>query len=172
MTQSTIIGEGAFENTVRTQVNANFTELYGRGNGTTLAGGSTRTLTAADAGKTILLDTAAGTTITLPASTGTGLVYKFIVSVLATSNSHKIQVANATDAMDGYVFYRDDTADAANAFFATAGTSDTITLNRTTTGSVVIGESITITDLTLARFHVEGFSACTGTPATPFTAAV
>lgn len=128
------------------------------------------------AGKTILLDTAAGSTCTLPAATGSGLKYRFIVQTLATSNNHIIKVANATDTMQGYIFSRDDTADAAVAFFAVAGTSDTITLNRTTTGSVVVGEMIEIEDVKVStsvnRYQVTGMIANTGTPATPFSATV
>lgn len=138
-----------------------------------IAAGSALTLTlATHGGKRIFLDTAAGSTVTLPASTGSGATYTFVVSVLATSNSHIIKVANVSDAMQGYIFTRDDTADAANAFFATAGTSDTITLNRTTTGSVVIGEVIRVIDIALNKFQVEGFIANSGTPATPFSATV
>lgn len=140
---------------------------------TSIAAGSALTLTEkVHNGRVINLDTAAGSTVTLPASTGNGAVYTFRVSVLATSNSHVIKVANASDAMEGFVFLRDDTSDNAVAFFATAGTSDTITLNRTTTGSVVVGETITITDVALNRFLVNGFVANTGVPATPFSAAV
>lgn len=172
MAQQTLTLEGCFTGDQRKKINDNFTELYGIGNGSTIACGSARTMTTSDAGKTVFLDTASGSTATLPASSGSGYVYKFVVSVLATSNSHVIKVANSTDAMDGFIFTRDDTSDAANAFFAVAGTSDTITLNRTTTGSVVIGETITITDIASGRYHVEGFIANTGTPATPFSATV
>lgn len=172
MTQQTITFEGCLASDTRKQLNDNFNELYSKANSSTIACGSSRTMTTADAGKTVFLDTAAGSTAILPASSGSGNVYKFVVSLLATSNNHIIKVANSTDAMDGFIFTRDDTSDAANAFFAVAGTSDTITLNRTTTGSVVIGETITITDIASGRYHVEGFIANTGTPATPFSATV
>ena len=135
-----------------------------------IAAGSALTLTEkVHNGRTINLDTLTGSTVTLPASTGNGAVYKFVVSVLATSHSHVIKVANGTDAMQGFVFSRDDTSDNAVSFFAIAGTSDTITLNRSTFGSVVVGETITITDIALNRFQVEGFIANTGVPATPFS---
>lgn len=135
--------------------------------------GSSLSMNALVHGNGILkLDTAAGSTATLPAATGSGKKYTFVVTVIATSNSHVIKVANSSDAMQGYVFSRDDTSDNAVAFFATAGTSDTITLNRTTTGSVVVGEVITITDIAANRYQVEGMIANSGTPATPFSAAV
>lgn len=135
--------------------------------------GSTLTLNQkTHANSTVKLDTATGSVVTLPAATGSGLTYTFIVTTLATSNSHIVKVANASDAMQGYVFSRDDTSDNAVAFMATAGTSDTITLNRSTTGSVVVGEVIRITDIAANRYQVEGFIANTGTPATPFSATV
>lgn len=121
---------------------------------------------------TFNLDTLTGSTATLPAATGSGAKYTFIVTVLATSNSHVIKVANSLDAMQGFIFTRDDTADAANSFFAVAGTSDTITLNRSTTGSVVLGEFIEVIDIGVNKYQVGGFIANTGTPATPFSATV
>lgn len=138
-----------------------------------IAAGSTKVLNQVDhANRTIKLDTATGSTVTLPPATGSGFSYKFVVSALATSNSHIVKVANAADSMQGYVFSRDDTSDNAVSFFAVAGTSDTITLNRTTTGSVTVGESFVITDFAANRYQVEGFISNTGTPATPFSAAV
>lgn len=142
-------------------------------NASTVAVGSTLAMSQdTHGGKTLLLDTATGSVATLPASTGSGAVYTFIVSALATSNSHVIQAANSSDAMQGFVFSRDDTSDNAVSFFAVAGTSDTITLNRSDTGSVVVGETIKVTDIAANRYQVEGFIANTGTPATPFSAAV
>lgn len=139
-----------------------------------VAAGSSLTLTVAEHnGKTIKLDTAAGSTVTLPAATGSGAVYKFIVTTLATSNSHKIQTSATTEHLQGYVFVVDtDTTDSAEGFFAVSGTSDTITLNRSTTGSVTLGETITITDVAATLHAVEGFTSGTGDLATPFSAAV
>lgn len=136
------------------------------------AAGATLTLTTADFGKIVKLDTAAGSVVTLPAATGSGGNFTFVVSALATSNSHIVKVANATDTMQGIIFSRDDTSDNAVAFAATAGTSDTITLNRTTTGSVVIGETITVQDFASGIWQVLGFITNSGTPATPFSATV
>ena len=47
----------------------------------------------------LVFNRAAGVTVTLPAATGTGHSYKFFVNTSVTSNSYKIQVANATDIM-------------------------------------------------------------------------
>lgn len=140
----------------------------------TQAAGATYTVNSdADAGKTIHLDTLAGSVVTLPASTGSGKKFRFVVSVLATSNSHKVQVANGTDVMRGIIHgVRTDSGNAVLGF-ATTSTSDTITLNRTTTGSVNIGEWIEVEDYALNVWLVKGMLSSTGAAfATPFTAAV
>ena len=137
-----------------------------------IAGGATLTVTAAThAGKIIALDTAAGTIITLPAATGTGNVYKFLVTVTATSNSHIIQVANATDEFRGYVVQDASEATAPNIFWA-ADNDDTITLNRTTTGLAAQGEYFCVIDAVSGVFFVQGYSQASGIEATPFSNAV
>lgn len=137
-----------------------------------VAGGGTLTMTeAAHAGKTIALDTAAGSVITLPTSTGGGAVYKFLVTVTATSNSHIIKVGNATDEFRGFVFQDADTATAPNTWWA-ADNDDTITLNRTTTGLAAQGEYFEIVDAVAGHFFVRGYSQASGTEATPFSATV
>jgi hypothetical protein len=110
-----------------------------------VAAGSTKTLTvAANNRQTIKLDTATGSVVTLPAATGSGAKFKFLVTVKATSNSHVIQVANASDFMIGTIEgVSDDPATVKGWIAANSGTvgtnSDTITLNRSTTGSVSVG---------------------------------
>lgn len=134
-------------------------------------GGAARTLVAADAGKMIQLDTAAGTTITLPAAEGTGNIYGFVTTVIATSNSHVVKVANATDVMTGALAVVDN-ADGTVTNFGTVAASDTITLNRTDTGSVKIGERFFVQDIKAGYWSVWGVIVATGTEATPFSAAV
>lgn len=137
-----------------------------------VAAGSTLTLTQAEhEGRTICLDTAAGSTVTLPQATGSGAIYKFVVSVIATSNSHIIKVANATDVIQGLVFVATTSSDNAEVF-QTSATSDTITLNRTTTGSVIRGEWFELIDAVSGVFLCKGMTSATGTEATPFSAAV
>lgn len=139
----------------------------------TVACGTALTFVAAThGGRRVLLDTATGSTLTLPAATGSQLEIEVAVSVLATSNSHIIKVANASDIMVGFVANQD--TDTGNAFagFNTTTTSDTITLNRGTTGSVTIGERFKLTDVKANVWMVEGYTTSTGAPATPFSATV
>ena len=126
------------------------------------------------AGRTLLLGEVGGNaavTLTLPAATGTGAVYKFIVSVTNTSN-YKIQVADATDTIDGIMLYLDEDGTAVTAF-PTVGASDTVTLNGGTTGGIV-GDYLEIVDIAADKYHVRGVMrvAAGANPATPFSATV
>lgn len=137
-----------------------------------IAAGGTKTLTSVDAGSIVLLDTAAGSVVTLPAATGTGDVYKFLVTVTATSNSHVIKVAAAsTNEMRGYVIQDASEATAPNTWWA-ADDDDTITLNRSTTGLAAQGEYFELIDATSGHWFVRGYSQASGTEATPFSATV
>ena len=137
-----------------------------------VAGGSTLTMTEAlHAGKTVKLDTASGSVITLPRSTGNGAVYKFLVTVTATTNSHIIKVGNTTDEFRGFVVQDSDTATAPNIWWA-ADNDDTITLNRSTSGLAAQGEYFEIVDAVSGHFFVRGFSQASGAEITPFSAGV
>lgn len=137
-----------------------------------VAAGATEVLVeATHEGRIICLDTAAGSICTLPASTGGGAVYRFLVTVTATSNSHVIKVANATDEFRGFVIQSASEATAPNIWWA-ADNDDTITLNRSTTGLAAQGEYFEIVDATSGHFFVRGFSAASDTEATPFSATV
>mgnify|MGYP001561534635 CR=1 FL=1 len=137
-----------------------------------VAAGGTITLTEADhSGRTIAMDTAAGTVVTLPASTGGGGIYRFLITVTATSNSHVIQVANATDEMRGFIFADASEATAPNTWWA-ADNDDTLTFNRTTTGLAAQGEYVEVVDAVLNHYYVRGWTQSNGIEATPFSAAV
>jgi len=93
--------------------------------------------------------------------------------VLATSNSHIVKVANASDTMEGIIF--GTRVDSGNAVlgFAAGATADTITLNRTTTGSVSLGEEFEVECVADNKWQVRGTLSATGAAfATPFSATV
>lgn len=122
-------------------------------------------------GKTILMGAAgAALTFTLPAALGTGAKFKFMVSVVNTSN-YIIAVANATDTMDGSILSLQDAADTVVGW-ETVAASDTITLNGTTTGGVSIGDWVELQDIASGQYAVTGITTSSGTEATPFSAAV
>lgn len=121
-------------------------------------------------GPIIKFNDADGATLTLPAASGTGDRYRFLVAVTVTSNSDIIQVANATDVMTGVILTCQDSADTVVGW-ETASTSDTITLNGTTTGGIK-GDYIELEDVASGLWRVLGHTSATGTEATPFSAAV
>jgi hypothetical protein len=68
-----------------------------------VACGATCTLTAANSGQTTLLNLAAGSVATLPAATGTGNVYNFVVSTTTTGAKDAILAASSSDAILGLI---------------------------------------------------------------------
>lgn len=136
-----------------------------------IAAGSTKTLTEADHMSTVKLDTVTGSVVTLPAATGTGKRFRFVVSVLATSPNHVVKVGTATDVMQGNITLGGTAAlpASSSSVFAPAATHDTITLNRTTSGGVTIGEWFELQDFAAGVWQVRGVLTATGTPATPFS---
>lgn len=136
------------------------------------AGSTLSVVPAKHSGRAILLDTVTGSVCTLPPSVGKGDRYLFMVSVLATSNSHKIQVQNSTDVMRGIINCLDSDLASVDMFgFAAVAASDTITLDRTNTGSVTLGEWIECFDYKAGFWQVRGMLSGLA-PATPFSAAV
>jgi len=133
------------------------------------------TLTAAlHAEKVVTVGSATGDTITLPAATGTGNRYTIVIATTATSNAHIIQVANATDVMDGSLNIQQDTdADGTVAVWRADAGDDTMTFAGAATTGGIVGGRIECID------YAAGFWSCTawtqsggGAEATPFSAAV
>jgi len=114
------------------------------------------------------LDAAAGLTVTLPAASGSGMVYDIFVGTTVTSNSYVIQVASASDVIQGGLGV---STDAAGVVVPTASTSDTITMNGSTTGGL-IGSNLRLKDVASGVWSVSGVLLSTGAEATPFSAAV
>lgn len=142
--------------------------------GRLVAGGSSLAITeASHDGKTVLLDTAAGTTATLPNATGSGAVFRFAVSTTATSNNHIVKVARAADHMAGFVDILDLDGTVISSYKGDGAVDDTVTMNRTTTGGV-IGDWIECQDIKANLWLVCGKLTCaTGSnPADPFSQTV
>lgn len=120
------------------------------------------------AGRTIVLDRAAGIAVTLPAATGSGYSYEFVVGTTISSNSTTIKVASASDVMMGAVAVATDIA---GVTCPTTSTSDTITMNGSTTGGV-LGSRVVLQDVASGKWQVSGELVSTGAEATPFSATV
>lgn len=122
------------------------------------------------AGRTVVIAAAAPIVVTLPAASGSGDTYTFYMEVAATGTESTIKVANATDIMKGVVWAATTSSDNAAAFITTA-TSDSIEMNGTTKGGVA-GDLYILRDIKTGLWSVQGYSAPTGTEATPFDATV
>lgn len=120
-------------------------------------------------GRTMTLNRAAGIAVTLPAATGSGARYRFIIGTTVTSNSTTVKVVG-NDTMVGFAHLAQDAADT-SVLFGASGTDDTITLNGTTTGGTK-GDLIELQDVAADLWHVNMVATATGTEATPFSATV
>jgi len=128
------------------------------------------TLSSFHADAVVLIDAAAGLTITLPAASGTGRVFEAALKTTVTSNSVVIKVANSTDIMAGSAIQAADAGSTSNMWEAGAS-DDTITLNGTTTGGIK-GDRVVLKDVASGLWLVSLIGAATGTEATPFSATV
>jgi hypothetical protein len=126
---------------------------------------------AAHDGKLILLDLLAGVTATLPAATGSGSRFKFLVKLVPTSNQHKVQVANSSDIIQGTILMLSDNTAAVLGYSAGAA-DDTISLNGTTTGGLKKGDWIELIDAAANLWLATGIVTGSGTEATPYSSAV
>lgn len=119
----------------------------------------------------LVLNSASGLTVTLPAASGSGRKFTFLVGTTVTSNNDIIQVANSTDVMAGQCNMASDDASDVTKAFETTSTSDTITMNGSTKAGIK-GDYIILTDAASGLWQVQMFCQGTDTEATPFSAAV
>jgi hypothetical protein len=121
-------------------------------------------------GAPVVVKAAAGLTLTLPPSTGSGVKFEIVIGTTVTSSNVVIQVANGSDVMAGVAWGTQDSGDTVNGW-ETASTSDTITLNGGSKGGY-IGDRYVLQDMAANVWAVSGWAQQTGTEATPFSAAV
>lgn len=123
------------------------------------------TLTQQQSGALVLMDAAAGYTITLPVPIA-GMFFDFVQTVSQTSGTQKVITNAATVFILGEVLTF-TTATASPAGFAFDGTSHiAITTNDTTTGGL-IGTKFRLTALSATVWLIEGVFVGSGTIATP-----
>lgn len=122
----------------------------------------------AHAGVPIVLNRAAGCAATLPAATGSGARFEFILAADA-SGDQVVKVANSSDTMMGVAYLGNDSAGA--SCFYTGDTSDTITMDGTTKGGKK-GARVVCDDIAANIWAVLVYSEASGTEATPFSAGV
>jgi hypothetical protein len=128
-------------------------------------------------GKTVVVTKTDGTTITLPAATGTGARFRIVQGAKVASVGTVVQVASATDYFRGAQYAATDNGSGAGLTWPTANTatvateSDTITWDGSTKGGN-IGDVIELEDIATAVWLLKAFVDATGTEATPFSVAV
>lgn len=133
---------------------------------------ATLTLNGSTHGDTVVtVNRAAGSTLTLPAASGTGVEFDIFVGTTVTSNNLIVQVANASDIMSGAAIVATDNASDVVVAFETGATDDTITMNGTTKGGIK-GDRIKLKDMAANLWSVSVIASGTGTEVTPFSAAV
>ena len=131
---------------------------------------STLTITKDEhAGKTMVLDLAAGIAVTLPTPNGSGSVYRFIVKTTFTGAA-SIKSAAGTDIMIGHALMGNDSDNTVVDFPAVAAsTLDTIDLFGTANSmGGLAGQEITIEDIAANVWFVSIRGDAAGTEATPF----
>jgi hypothetical protein len=119
-----------------------------------------------NSGRTMLLALAGGFTTTLPAATGTGNIYRFIVFIVSTTG-YVIKAAGSDVYKGSLEIDASATVGSTERFVSTA--NQNITLNGTTTGGVAIGDWIQIQDIASGVWAVTGLLVGSGTLATPFS---
>lgn len=139
------------------------------------ANGDTLTVTEAlHAGRVIQFGKTTGTICTLPAATGLGNKYVFVIGIAATSNANIIKVANVTDVMNGSLNFQQDTdVDGDVKVWRADAGDDTMTFAGAATTGGIKGGRIECID------YLSGFWSCVaytqsggGAEATPFSATV
>lgn len=173
-----------------TSISANFTDLYTVLTG--LIGGvvsataaevnrvaqvSTRLVSATAAnltvtaalheGRTVVLNRATGVAVSLPAATGSGARYRFVIGTATAGGSQTIATVPTTDNFQGVVLGSDDDGVPANSWVAAAN-SNKITMDGSTQGGK-IGDFVEVEDIAAAVWAIKSHLTQSGTEATPFS---
>lgn len=135
--------------------------------------GATLSLIAANSDTTILLNTAAGSVVTMPAALGTGNIYKFVVTTTTTSGAHKILAASSSDFLIGNAV--GSTAAGATLKFSSTSASTNHSIQMPFAGTQpsggLIGDWYEFTDIAAGLWEVKGMYTAGTVATTPFSAA-
>lgn len=140
-------------------------------NGLTSIATTTNLTSESYANKTLVMG-GAGTlrTFTLPAATGSGDIYKFVVGAVNTSK-YIIDASTGAATIDGGVFVNTDNGSDAVVGFTPGASDDVVTLNGTTTGGAAIGDYITLQDIAEDQWTISGMLTGSGSEVNPSSAA-
>lgn len=131
--------------------------------------GATCTITTGMAESTILLNVAAGSVATLPAATGSGAHYTFVVSTTVSSNADKILAASTADKLQGTAIgWTGSTA----KVFACLGNTSAIQMPfaGTQPSGGFLGDTFKYTDVGANLWQVDSVYQAGTTPTTPCSA--
>lgn len=120
-------------------------------------------------GKTVTLNRAGGIAVTLPAASGSGARFRFVIGTTFTGAA-TIKVANSSDVMTGNAIALQDGGDTMVGF-ETAASTDTISWDGSTTGGIK-GTEVMLEDIATNLWFVRVIGSATGVEATPFAATV
>ena len=134
--------------------------------------GATKTLSTNQQSAVIKLGTAAGSVVTLPAATGSGITYRFVVTTTTTSGAHKILANSSSDNLIGFV--TGETAGTAKCF--KGHTSDgfhslQMPFAGTQPSGGFEGDWFDLIDVAANTWEVKGAYEAGTTPTTPFSTA-
>lgn len=116
----------------------------------------------------LVLDSTSAITVSLPKANGSGCELTFILAKNSAGVASNIIKRNpSTDIIQGSIAVNLD-ASTAEAFKA-ASTSNTVTLNGTTTGGVATGDTLFFFDIAAGVWVVTGSVIGSGSIATPFS---
>jgi hypothetical protein len=152
----------------------NYTQTFPAATGTVLISSTPiavgASLTAA-VGGTYLLNTAAGSVLTLPAMTGSGATYEVIVTTATTSNAHKILAASGSDFLIGTAIGQN--SNTPKMFQGAAATYHSIQMpfSGSQPSGGLVGDRYVIKDVAANLAEVTGTYSAAATPTTPFNAA-
>lgn len=135
-----------------------------------VACGATCTLGQANIGATTLLNQAAGSTVTLPGATGTGNIYRLMISVATTSAAEKVLTNPTTDTIIGTAI--GENGGTAKIFVGNASTYHSIQMPfaGTQPSGGFIGDSVVCTDVATAIWQCNIQYQGGATPTTPYSA--
>jgi hypothetical protein len=135
-----------------------------------VACGATCTVSTTQSGYTFLLNQAAGSTATLPASTGSGNKYNFLVTVATTSAQEKILLTTVADVIVGTAILQN--SGTAKIFVGNAGTYHSIQMPYAGTqpSGGFIGDTISCLDVAAGTWACQVVSQSgNATPVTPYS---
>jgi hypothetical protein len=124
-------------------------------------------------GRVLIVTGTAAAAYTLPEATGSGDRYKFIMNQVNTNGTTFVAADTTNTSYHGSINLLDVDAASQTAYFTvTAGGTDTVTFNGTTTGGQ-IGDILEFVDIGTDRWSVFGQARVPAgsNPATPFSSA-